>query len=176
LTMDYVMNLDIPSRLMGGAATQVVSGLMSQANKALGTNASVPERIKMDIDIRGTAEDPIITPRLAGTAGGSNPVDDLKGQAMDELNKKKDELEGQARAEADKMKAEAEAKAKAELDKAKADADAAKAKAEAEAKKKAAEAEAAAKKKAEEEKKKAEAAAKKKAEEEAKKNLNKLFK
>lgn len=176
LTMDYVMNLDIPSRLMGGAATQVVSGLMSQANKALGTNAAVPERIKMDVDIQGTTEDPKITPRLAGTAGGSNPVNDLKGQAMDELNKQKDELENQAREEADKMKAEAEAKAKAEMGKAKADANAAKAKAEAEARKKAADAEAAAKKKAEEAKKKAEAETKKKAEEEAKKNLNKLFK
>jgi len=180
LTMDYVMNLDIPSRLMGGAATQVVSGLMSQANKALGTNASVPERIKMDVDIKGTTEDPIITPRLAGTAGGSNPVDDLKGQALDELNKKKDELENKARDEADRLKSEAEAKARAEADRLKSDAEGAKAKAEAEARKKADEAkkkaEADAKKKADEAKKKAEAEAKKKAEEEAKKNLNKLFK
>lgn len=175
LTMDYVMNLDIPSRLMGGEATQMVSGLMSQANKALGTNATVPERILMDVDFKGTTEEPIITPRLAGTSG-SNAVDDLKGQAMDELNAQKDALESQARGEVDKKKAEAEAAAKAEMDKAKAQADAEKAKAEAEARKKAAEAEAAAKKRAEEEKKKAEAEAKKKAEEEAKKNLNKLFK
>lgn len=175
LTMDYVMNLDIPSRLMGGEAAQMVSGLMSQANKALGTNATVPERILMDVDFKGTTEEPIITPRLAGTSG-SNAVDDLKGQAMDELNAQKDALESQARGEVDKKKAEAEAAAKAEMDKAKAQADAEKAKAEAEARKKAAEAEAAAKKRAEEEKKKAEAEAKKKAEEEAKKNLNKLFK
>lgn len=175
LTMDYVMNLDIPSRLMGGEATQMVSGLMSQANKALGTNATVPERILMDVDFKGTTEEPIITPRLAGTSG-SNAVDDLKGQAMDELNAQKDALESQARGEVDKKKAEAEAAAKAEMDKAKAQADAEKAKAEAEARKKAAESEAAAKKRAEEEKKKAEAEAKKKAEEEAKKNLNKLFK
>lgn len=175
-TLDYVLNLDIPTRLMGGAANAAVSGLLSQANKALGTNASMPERIKMDIDITGTSDDPKVSPRMAGTEGSSGPADDLKNQALDELNKKKDELENQAKEELNKAKAEAEAKARAEADaakkKAEAEAAAAKKKAEEEAKRKADEA----KKKAEAEAKKKEEEAKKKAEEEAKKKLNKLIK
>ena len=178
-TLDYVWALDIPTKLMGGQATQIVSGLLSKASAATGVNAQMPERVKIDLDITGTSEDPKVTPRMKGTEGGS-AADDLKGQAMDELNKKKDELENKARDEADKAKAEAEAKARAEADKAKKNAEAtakkaaddAKAKADAEKKK----AEAAAKKKAEEEKKKAEEAAKKKAADAAKDRLKKLGK
>lgn len=158
-TLDYVLNLDIPSASLGGAANQLMTGLLSQANKAAGTNASVPERIKVDVDIEGMIGDSKITPRFAGSEKSAG--DQVKDKVMDEVNKKKDELENQARAEADKAKAQAQAeadrlkkeamdaKAKAEAD-AKAKADAAKAKAEAEAKKKADEA----KKKAEEEAKK----------------------
>ena len=178
-TLDYVWALDIPTKLMGGQATQIVSGLLSKASAATGVSAQMPERVKIDLDITGTSEDPKVTPRMKGTEGGS-AADDLKGQAMDELNKKKDELENKARDEADKAKAEAEAKARAEADKAKKNAEAtakkaaddAKAKADAEKKK----AEAAAKKKAEEEKKKAEEAAKKKAADAAKDRLKKLGK
>jgi len=178
-TLDYVWALDIPTKLMGGQATQIVSGLLSKASAATGVNAQMPERVKIDLDITGTSEDPKVTPRMKGTEDGS-AADDLKGQAMDELNKKKDELENKARDEADKAKAEAEAKARAEADKAKKNAEAtakkaaddAKAKADAEKKK----AEAAAKKKAEEEKKKAEEAAKKKAADAAKDRLKKLGK
>jgi hypothetical protein len=170
-TLDYVLKLDIPTKLMGGAATQVVSGLLSKVSGATGVNAALPERVKVDLDITGTSEDPKVTPRMAGTTAGS-AVDDLKGKAMNELNKKKDELEGQARAEADKAKTEAEARAKAEADKAKQQAtDAAKkaeadAKAKADAEKKRLEAEAKAKADAE----------KKKAEEEAKKKIKGLLK
>jgi hypothetical protein len=178
-TLDYVWALDIPTKLMGGQATQIVSGLLSKASAATGVNAQMPERVKIDLDITGTSEDPKVTPRMKGTEDGS-AADDLKGQAMDELNKKKDELENKARDEAEKAKAEAEAKARAEADKAKKNAEAtakkaaddAKAKADAEKKK----AEAAAKKKAEEEKKKAEEAAKKKAADAAKYRLKKLGK
>ncbi|MEQ9186702.1 MAG: AsmA-like C-terminal region-containing protein [Cryomorphaceae bacterium] len=179
MTLNYLLNLDIPSKLMGSSATQIVSGLFSKANQALGTNATIPERVKVDVDITGTSEDPKINARLAGTSGAADPVDDLKAKAKDELLKQKAELEAKAKDELNKAKSEAEAKARAEADAAKRKAEAqateAKRKAEAEA--------AAAKKKLEEEKKKAEAEAKRKAdeakrkaEEEAKKKLDKLFK
>ncbi|MEX2597198.1 MAG: AsmA-like C-terminal region-containing protein [Salibacteraceae bacterium] len=168
-SLDYVLNLDIPSRLLGGAATQLVSGLMSQANRALGTNASVPERIKMDVLIGGTSDDPKITPTIAGTAGeGGSAVDDLKDKAKDEINKQKEALENKAKEEMEKAK-DAANKAKADAEaKAKSEADAAKKKAEKEAQEAKKKAEAEAKRKADE--------AKKKAEEEAKKNMKKLFK
>ena len=172
MTLDYLLNLDIPTQLMGSAASQAVTGLMAQANQALGTNASLPERVIVDLLIGGTSEDPTVTPKFAGVGTGSgNLAGDLKAKAAEELQKQKEELEAKAKAELDKAKAQAEAQAKAQADAAKkraeAEADAAKKKAQQEAD--------AAKKKLEEEKKKADAA-KKKAEEEAKKNLNKLFK
>lgn len=170
-TLDYVLKLDAPLDAMGGTANKAVAGLFSQANQAFGTNASAPDRVKMDVLIGGTSDDPKITPKLAGMAGGSNPVDDLKDKAKEELNKKKEELENKAKEEIDNAKDKAnEEKKKAEA-KAKAEADAARKKAEAEKKK----AEDEAKKKAAAEKKKAEEAAKKKAEEEAKKKVKGLF-
>jgi len=179
MSLDYLLNLDIPSKLMGSAATQVVGGLFTKANQALGTNAAVPERVKIDVDITGTSDNPLVNARLAGTSGAANQVDDLKAKAKEELMKQKEELEAKAKDELNKAKADGEARAKAEMDAAKKKAQTqaadAKMKAEAEA--------TAAKKKLEDEKKKAEAEAKRqadeakrKAEEEAKKNLNKLFK
>jgi hypothetical protein len=159
-TLDYVLNLDIPTASLGGAANQLMSGLMSQANKVAGTNAAVPDRLKVDVDIEGIVGDAKITPRFAGSEKSAG--DQAKDKVMDEVNKKKDELENQARAEADKAKAQAQA----EADRLKNEAMDAKAKAEADAKAKAnaakAKAEAEAKKKADEAKKKAEAEAKKK--------------
>lgn len=177
-TLDYILKLDIPTKLMGGAATQVVSGLLSKASAATGVNASMPERVKVDLDITGTTDDPKVTPRMAGTTAGG-AVDNLKDKALDELNKKKDELENQARAEADKAKAEAE-KAKAEAE-ARARAEAEKAKQQATDAAKKAEADAKAKADAEKKRLEAEAKAKadaekKKAEEEAKKKIKGLIK
>ncbi len=164
-TLDYVLNLDIPSASLGGAANQLMTGLLSQANKAAGTNASVPERIKVDVDIQGMMADPKITPRFAGSEKSAG--DQAKDKVMDEVNKKKEELENKAQEEIDKAKAQAEA----EAEKLKKQALDAKAKAEADAKAKAD----AAKKKAEEEAKKKADEAKKKAEEEAKKAVKGLF-
>lgn len=169
-TLDYLLKLDIPSNIMGGAASQAIGGLLAQAGQATGTALAMPERVKVDLDITGTSDDPKITPHIAGMEGGAK--DALKDKAMEEINKQKEELERKAREEADKARAAAEAKAKEATDKAKAEADAARKKAEEEAKRKADEA----RKKAEEEKRKAEEAAKKKAEEEAKKKLKGVLK
>lgn len=169
-TLNYIWALDIPTKLMGGQASKVVSELLSKASAATGVNAQIPERVKVDLDIIGTSEDPKVTARMAGVEGGS-AVDNVKDQALDKINKKKNELENKARDEADKVKAEAEAKARAEADKLKKDAEAAtnNAKANAADEKKRLEDEA--KKKATAEKKKAEDAAKKKAADAAKKLL-----
>lgn len=172
-SLDYVLKLDIPSKLMGGAAKELVGGMLSKAGKSVGVDAGLPERVNVDLLIGGTSLDPKVTAQIEGAAGAvGNAVDDLKNKAKEELDKKKEELEQQAKEEIDKAKAEAEAKAREAADKAKADAEAAKKKAEEEAKRKADEA----KKKAAAEKKKAEEEAKKKAEEEAKKKLKGLIK
>ena len=175
MTLDYVLNMDIPSSVLGGAAKEVAAGLLAEVNKAIGANATVPERIKMDVLIGGTSSNPTIKPIMAGTQG-DDVASGLQDAALDRLNAEKDALQKQAEAELDKAK-EAANKAKADAEaKARAEADAAKAKAKAEADAAKQKAEAEAKRKAEEAKRKAEAEAKRKAEEEAKRNLNKLFK
>lgn len=168
-TLDYVLKLDAPTSAMGGAANQAISGLLSQANSALGSNAALPDRIKMDVLIGGTSDDPKITPRLAGTEGAASGV---KDQVMDKAKEELDKAKQKAQEEVDKAKKEAEAKAKQAQEDAKRKAEAEKKKAEDEAKRKADEA----KKKAEAEKKKKEEEAKKKAEEEAKKKVKGIFK
>ena len=174
-SLDYMLNLDVPSELLGGAANKAIGGLLSQVNSTAGTNASMPERVDVDLKIEGTSTDPKITPSIGGATAGSI-TDDLKDRAKDELNKKKDELENQAKEELDNAKADAEKKAREEADKAKQkaknEADKAKNKAEEEAKRRTDEA----KRKAEAEKKRLEEEAKKKAAEEAKKKLKGLFK
>lgn len=174
-SLNYLLKLDVPSKLFGGAANQAIGGLLSQVNKAAGTNASMPERVDVDLIIGGTSADPKITPSIGGATAGS-ATDAIKDQVKDELNKKKEELENQAKEEVDKAKAEAERKAREEAEKAKQqakeEADKAKRKAEEEAKKRADEA----KRKAEAEKKRLEEEAKKKAAEEAKKKMKDLFK
>jgi len=174
-SLDYMLNLDVPSELLGGAANKAIGGLFSQVNSTAGTNASMPERVDVDLKIEGTSTDPKITPSIGGATAGSI-TDDLKDRAKDELNKKKDELENQAKEELDNAKADAEKKAREEADKAKQkaknEADKAKNKAEEEAKRRTDEA----KRKVEAEKKRLEEEAKKKAAEEAKKKLKGLFK
>lgn len=155
-TINYTWKLEIPSSEFGGAANTAITGLLS---KVKGANLAVPEKIKVNVLLGGTVSDPTVA--LSLKDGESNPVNDLKDKAKEELEKKKAELEAKAKEEADKLKQQATDKAKQEMDKAKA---------EAEKKKKEMEAKA----KAEAEKKKKEAEAK--AKEEAKKKLNSLIK
>lgn len=135
-TIDYNMNLQIPTAMMGSSATGVVSGLISKANQSAGTNLSMGKEVKVNVKIGGTVTDPKIETGVKDMA--SNAVDDLKNQAIQQLNDKKKELENKAKAEAEKLKSEAEAKAKAEADRLKKEAEA-KAKAEADKLKKQAE-------------------------------------
>jgi len=108
-TIDYVMNLDVPTSEFGGAANQALTGLISQANKSgLGLNA--PERVNIDVLITGATDDPKITPKWAGTGEGSNPVDQVKEKVKEELDKKKEEVKEKVNEGVDKAKAEAEKK------------------------------------------------------------------
>lgn len=173
MTLDYVLNLDIPTKLMGSQASNMVSGLFSQANQALGTNASLPERVKVDVLISGPSDDPKVKTQLAGSSSGEGGmVNDLKSSVEEELKKQKAELEEKARKEMEAAKKAVEERARKEAEAAKKKAEQEVNKAKEEAAKKAEEA----KKKAEEEAKKKAEEAKKKAEEEAKSRLNKLFK
>lgn len=163
-TIDYVMNLEIPRAAFGGAANDMLNGLVSQANSK-GANVNLGETVKLDVLIGGTVTNPTIKTGLKDAAGGL--VDDLKKRAEEELQRQKEELERKAREEAEKLKNEAEQKAREEAEKLKQEADKKKKELEAEAEKKRKELEAEAERKRKE--------AEKKAKEEAEKGLKNIF-
>jgi hypothetical protein len=138
-SIDYKMNLEIPTKLMGKAAQGVVSGLISKANAAAGTNLNMGDKINVNVLIGGTVVKPEIKTGLKDA--GKSIKESFEEQAKAELEKKKKEIEEKAKATADSLKKEAELKAKTEADKLKKEAEA-KAKAEADRLKKQAEEEA----------------------------------
>ena len=125
-TIDYKLGMQLPTKMLPGAATSVISGLISQANSK-GANMSMGETVNVSVKMGGTVTNPKIETGLKEAAKGA--VDDLKAKAQEEFDKKKKELEDKAKAEADRLKKEAENKVKAETDKIKKEAEA-KAKAE----------------------------------------------
>ncbi|MBU0486657.1 MAG: AsmA family protein [Bacteroidetes bacterium] len=161
-TMSYVVNLEIPTSMMGAQAKAAMNGLAGEAGKLLGKPVTVGETANVDVLVTGTVSDPKVKVGMKGAM--DNAMNDLKDQAKEEFDKKKEELEAKAKEEADRLKKEAEDKLNQETDKAKAEAE--KAKQEAEAKAKA---------EADRLKKEAEEKAKKEAED-AKKKLEGLFK
>ncbi|HMT28548.1 MAG TPA: AsmA-like C-terminal region-containing protein [Bacteroidia bacterium] len=135
-TIDYKVDMNIPTSMMGNQATGVVTGLIAKANKSAGTNLSMGKEVKVSAKVTGTVNDPKIETGIKDMA--SNAVTDFKEQVKEEFDQKKKELEDKARSEADRLKNEAEAKAKAEAERLKKEAEA-KAKAEADKAKKEAE-------------------------------------
>ncbi|MEZ4739395.1 MAG: AsmA-like C-terminal region-containing protein [Flavobacteriales bacterium] len=111
--IDYDMKAKIPSDIFGASAAQAVSGLLGQANKAIGADFKVPPELDVTVKITGTIEKPIIKPVFAG---GTNSVKDavvteVKAQANEEIGKAKEEAIARAREEAAKLVAEAQKQA-----------------------------------------------------------------
>ena len=113
-TIEYNMNMAIPSKEFGGAANKAAAELLSVLQEKTGQKVELPEIVNITGKITGTAEDPKISLDLPKFGGGGGK--DLKKQLEEELMKKKKELEDKARAEAERLKKEAEAKAKAEAE------------------------------------------------------------
>jgi len=135
-SINYNIDLSIPKALMGSAATGVVNGMFASINKATGASFSMPDPVKVKVNMGGTVQKPEIKTSLADA--GKGLVEGVKDKAMEQLDAKKQELEDKAKAEADRLKKEAEEKVKSEADRLKKEAEA-KAKAEADRLKKEAE-------------------------------------
>jgi hypothetical protein len=99
-TIDYVMNLKVPRAKFGGAANNVLEGLVSQAN-AKGANFSLGETVSLDVLIGGTITDPTVKAGLKES--GKNLVEDVKEQVKQEVEKKKEEITAEAKAKAQKL-------------------------------------------------------------------------
>ncbi len=134
-TIDYIVNLEIPTSKLPSKATGTINGLLAQAN-AKGANMSLGDKINVDALIGGTVTNPVIKTTLKDT--GKKMVDQAMDKAKEELEKQRKAAEEKAKAEFERLKKEGEDKAKSEADRLKKEAEA-KAKVEADRLKKEAE-------------------------------------
>ena len=135
--INFVLNMDMPRKILGNKANEVIGNLIGKAN-ALGLKLDMADIIKMKFKITGDYNHPKIVPVIAGTEGQTaqevikeavtqkveEAVDDAKEKARAEAQKKADALLAQAQQQADKIKAEAKKaadKIRAEARKQKAD-------------------------------------------------------
>ena len=109
-TIDYTVNLDIPTRLFPSEALSAVNGLASKASSLLGQEVKLGDKVNIDLLFTNTISDMKVETRFNGGSGKSI-VNDVKDKLNDELNKKKEEAEAKVKAAADKAKQEAQAAA-----------------------------------------------------------------
>jgi len=111
--IDYDMQAKVPSDIFGAAAAQTVSGLLGQANRAVGSNFEVPAELELSVKMTGTIDKPIIKPVFAG--GGSNVKEVIVAEIKEEVNvqigKAKEDAIAKAREEAARLVAEAQKQA-----------------------------------------------------------------
>ena len=120
-SIDYKLDVEMPTSKLPSAATSVVQGIISQANSK-GANLSMGDNVNLHILMGGTIDHPTIKTGMKETAG--KMVDQLKEKAKQELDQKKKELEEKAKAETERLKKEGSDKAKAEADRMKKEAEA----------------------------------------------------
>lgn len=106
--LNFVLTLDIPRNDFGTKANQVLDGLIKDASKK-GVNVSLGDIVPVTILIGGTATDPKITTGIKSAMAGM--AEDMKKQAIAELEKKKEEIISKAKEEAINLIAQADAEA-----------------------------------------------------------------
>ncbi len=111
--IDYTMKAKVPSDMFGADADKLVSGLLGQLNRAVGTDAKLPTELDLTARITGTVDKPIVKPVFGG--GGSNlketVIDEVKAQVNEQIDKVKADAIARARDEAAKLLAEAQKQA-----------------------------------------------------------------
>lgn len=109
-TIDYKYKMAIPSKMLGGAATGAISGILGQANQKAGTNMKLGETINVVVNIGGTVTDPKIKTGIGEGSAASNVVATATTQALntaiDKVNEEVQKILDDAQKQADKLKAE----------------------------------------------------------------------
>ncbi len=113
--IDYDMTAKVPSDMFGAQASQLVGGLLGQANQALGSNFTVPAELDVKVKMTGTIDKPVVKPVFAGgqTNVGNAIVEQGKDLANEQIAKAKEEAIARAREEAARLMAEAQKQADA---------------------------------------------------------------
>jgi len=106
--LNFILTLDIPRSEFGNKANSVLDSFVKDASKK-GVNVSLGDIIPVTILIGGTATDPKITTGIKSAMAGL--AEDMKKQAIAEVEKKKEELVVKAKEEAIDLIAQADAEA-----------------------------------------------------------------
>ncbi len=88
-TIQYGVNLAVPTSMMGAQGTAMVTNLLNQAN-AKGLNMKMGDKVNLAVNIGGTVTSPKIETNLKNVAG--NAVDNVKKQIEDIAQKKVDSV------------------------------------------------------------------------------------
>ena len=116
-TIDYNIDMKIPTKMMGSSANNAITGILAKANSKAGTNMSMGNEITVNVKVKGTVTDPVVE------TGIKDLAKTVAVNVKEELEAKKKELEDKAKAEAERLKKEAEDKAKAEAERLKKEAE-----------------------------------------------------
>lgn len=106
--INFILTLDIPRSDFGSKANGVLDGLVGDASKK-GINVSLGDIVPVTLLIGGTITDPKITAGIKSAM--ANLAEDLKKQALEQVEKKKEELISKAKDEATNLIAQADAEA-----------------------------------------------------------------
>ncbi|MGB3526396.1 MAG: AsmA-like C-terminal region-containing protein [Flavobacteriales bacterium] len=109
--IDYTMTAKVPTDMFGVEAGQLVSGLMGQLNKSLGTDSKLPAELDLTAKITGTVDKPIVKPVFAGGDLKETVKEEVKEQLNIQIDKAKEDAIARARVEADKLVAAAQKQA-----------------------------------------------------------------
>lgn len=118
-TIDYTWKMIVPTDLFGSAATSMVSGLLGQANSAIGSTVSLPKTVNVNVNFGGTVMKPTV--KTGTKSDGKSVSDAVKDQAVavakDKANEEAQKILADAQAQVEKIKADTQVavdKAKAE--------------------------------------------------------------
>tara|TARA_R110001592_G_scaffold363109_2_gene680434 strand:- start:123074 stop:125797 length:2724 start_codon:yes stop_codon:yes gene_type:complete len=109
-TIDYTVNLDIPTKMFPSEALKAVNGLASKASALLGKEVKMGDKVNIDLLFTNTITDVKVETKFNGS-NGKSAVEDSKEKLKEELDKKKAEAEAKAREAVDKAKQDAQAAA-----------------------------------------------------------------
>jgi hypothetical protein len=108
-TIDYNWKMDVPTEMFGAQANTMVSGLLGQANAAVGSNVSLPKNIKVNVGFGGTVMKPTIKTGMKGD--GKSTAEAVKEQVVgavkDKANEEAQKILADAQAQVEKLKADA---------------------------------------------------------------------
>jgi vacuolar-type H+-ATPase subunit H len=110
-TIDYKWKMAIPRKMLGGAANEALSGILSEANKKAGTNVKMGETIDVTALIGGTVTKPVIKTSLKEEAVSavSTVTTEAVNKAIDKANEEAQKILDDAKKQVEKIKSETQA-------------------------------------------------------------------